>query len=503
MINQRKAGAILGYINLAVKSLVNLVYTPLLLSFVGQGDYGVFQTSNSFVFSLSLLSFGFSEAYVRFYTHKKVSETEEAIRELNGMYLFLYILICAIAIVAGILFSDNVRFFFSAGFTSAQIQLAHMLMVIMTFNIAVTLFSTVFDAFIIAHERFCFQQSCQLLTSISAPILAYVFLANGVGAVGAAIAQLLTSLLLMGLNARYAISTLKMRFSFRKFDIPLLRSIAVFSAWIFINQICELINQNVPNILLGAITGARAVAVFAVAVQIRSVFVSLSTAMSNVFIPKINQIVATSNDNAELTNLMTNVGRYQMILFSWIYGGFILLGRFFIDAWAGESFADAYYLIIAMVMPLMLPLTQNTGIEIQRARNKHKARSVAYLIMALMNVAFTILTAPYLGYWAPAIAYAVSIFLCNGLFMNWYYHNRLGINILHFWRRNIPVVVSAFLVVTLGKLITIFIGISSWLLFVVAGILYSSAFVCSLWLFVLSSGEKRAIIAYLPFFGNN
>ena len=50
MASQRKAGAILGYLNIIVKNLVNLVYTPMLLSFVGQADYGVYQTANSFVF---------------------------------------------------------------------------------------------------------------------------------------------------------------------------------------------------------------------------------------------------------------------------------------------------------------------------------------------------------------------------------------------------------------------------------------------------------------------
>ena len=80
MASQRKLGAILGYANIIVKNLVNLVYTPMLLAFVGQADYGVFQTSNSFVFSLSLLSFGFSEAYIRFYTQKKAHGTEGDIR---------------------------------------------------------------------------------------------------------------------------------------------------------------------------------------------------------------------------------------------------------------------------------------------------------------------------------------------------------------------------------------------------------------------------------------
>ena len=85
MASQRKVGAILGYANIIVKNLVNLVYTPMLLAFVGQADYGVYQTANSFVFSLTLLTFGFSEAYIRFYTLKRLNGTEDDVRSLNGM----------------------------------------------------------------------------------------------------------------------------------------------------------------------------------------------------------------------------------------------------------------------------------------------------------------------------------------------------------------------------------------------------------------------------------
>src|SRR5699024_12318145 len=74
MINQRKFGALLSYINIISKDLVNFLYTPFLLRFVGQANYGLFQMTNSVMLSLSLLSMGFSSAYVKFYITYKVKE---------------------------------------------------------------------------------------------------------------------------------------------------------------------------------------------------------------------------------------------------------------------------------------------------------------------------------------------------------------------------------------------------------------------------------------------
>ena len=499
MASQRKVGAILGYANIIVKNLVNLVYTPMLLAFVGQADYGVFQTSNSFVFSLSLLTFGFSDAYIRFYTQKKAKGTEGDIRQLNGMYLMLYVIICSVALALGLLFASHVETFFSGSFTPDQVGLAGELMAIMAFSVTCTLFSTIFDAYILAHEQFRFQQTRQMFTSLATPGFAFILLNLGMGAVGVALAQLAVNVTLLVLNARFAIAKLGMRFDVRRFDGALFRAIAAFSAWIFGNQICELVNQSVPNILLGALTSAITVSVFAVSLQIRSVFVSLSTVMSNVFVPKINQIVAESDDNSELTQLMTRVGRYQMFLFCWVYCGFFLLGRFFITKWAGDGFLDAYYLICAMALPLGVPLCQNTGIEIQRAKNRHKARSVVYLVMALINVVFTMAASPYLGYWAPAIAYIASIVLGNGLFMNWYYQARIGLDMGYFWKRNLPVVIASAAVLAVCMGLTMFLPVTGWLLFFVWGAIYTVLFAVVMWFFVLDAEEKASIVVKLPF----
>ena len=367
-------------------------------------------------------------------------------------------------------------------------------MSVMACSIAVTLFNSVFDAYAVAHEEFRFQQSRQMLTTLATPLFAYALLRLGFGVVGVAVAQLAVNLALLALNASFCLGRLEMRFDVRHLDAGLFRAIAAFSAWIFANQVCDLVNQNVPNVLLGALTSASAVAVFAVSVQVRNVFVSMSTTMSNVFVPKINRIVAESDDNGELTRLMTRVGRYQMALFCWVYGGFAVLGRFFVERWAGPGFSDAYWLVLAMTLPLVIPLTQNTGIEIQRAKNMHRARSVAMLLMAVVNVAVTLLASPIIGYWAPAVGYVASIALGNGAFMNWYYHRRVGLDMAFFWRRNLPVLLAGVAATALCLAGTALLPVGGWPSFLAWGLAYTALFAAALWTLVLG-GDERAEIA--------
>lgn len=495
MASQRKFGAVLGYANILVKNLVNLLYTPLLLHFLGQGNYGVFQMTNSVVFALTLLSAGFYGAYVRFYTMKKTHGTEDDVRRLNGMFLLVYLTVALLCIMLGVALVGGVDSLFAKGLTTDEISLTRDLMGIMVINIVITLLSTPFDSFIVVHERFLFQQSRQLLTTLAIPVIAVILLHFGMGAVGVAIAQLAVSTILLILNIKFAVSTLGMRFLFRGLDSKLFKAIAIFSFWIFLNQIFDLINNQVPNFLLGAMSSATAVATFAIAVQIRNIFFSMSTTMSNVFVPKINRIVATTDDNQVLTNLMTRVGRYQMILFCYLFGGFALLGQYFVKVWAGSANADAYWLALIMTLPVAIPLTQNTGIEIQRAKNRHKARSLIYILTSIIDILISVIFIPSLGYWATTIGYISSILLGTGLFMNWYYQYRIGLDMKSFWSEvGLVLASSTFLTVLCAVIAHFLLPVTSLFVFIVWGIIYSFAFFIFVWKVFLLKEERNHIV---------
>lgn len=498
MLGQRKAGVILGYTNIAIKNLVNLIYTPMLLSFVGQEEYGVYQSSYSFVFSLTALSLGFSQAYVRFYSQRRARGSDEEIRRLNGVYLVMYVVVSLLAFALGSVLSFNAGTLFSTGFSESQKALAASVMTIMSATIALTLFNTVFDAYIIAREEFRFQQLWQMITVLATPFLAFFFLLKGFGVVGVAIANMAVTALLLLVNGVFCIREKGMRFRIRHFDFSLFREIAVFSIWIFANEVCNIVNQNVPNMLLGALSSASAVAIFAISVQIRSVFGSLSMALSNVFRPEINRIVAEGDDNRRLTEIMTRVGRYQLMVVCWVLGGFTLLGLFFIEHWAGAGFSDAYWLILLMVLANLVPLVQTAGIEIQRAKNLHKTRSVAMLISALGNVVLTMCLARSIGYWAPAVGYAASVALCNGVFMNWYYQYRVGLDMTLYWKRCAPVLAVGVVATAFCLGGSALLPVVSWTSFLVWGLAYSLLFSAMMWRFVLDESERKILTSIIP-----
>ena len=79
------------------------------------------------------------------------------------------------------------------------------------------------------------------------------------------------------------------------------------------------------------------------------------------------------------------------------------------------------FIVLLPIILGMLPLTQNLGIEMQRAQNLHKYRSIIYGAMGHRKPRYQHLVCQYLGAIGCAIGTAVAVTLANALVMNIFY----------------------------------------------------------------------------------
>src|SRR5699024_8347029 len=244
MGNQRKHGAVLSYINIIAKNLVTFLYVPFLLRFVGQANYGLFQMTNSVMVSLSLLSMGFSSAYVKFYITYKVNKQYDQLKKLNALYLILFGGISIVALIIGAILVINTGTIFGRSLNASEIRLTTYLMAIMVFDVAITFISSVFDSNITVNEQFIFQQSRQLMQTFLVPIICIPLVLVGVGVLSIAITQISVTIVFLIININYCLKKLNMRFDFSNVDFSLLKELGIFSFFIFLNQIVDLINNN-------------------------------------------------------------------------------------------------------------------------------------------------------------------------------------------------------------------------------------------------------------------
>jgi O-antigen/teichoic acid export membrane protein len=199
----------------------------------------------------------------------------------------------------------------------------------------------------------------------------------------------------------------------------------------------------------------------------------------------------------EIDRLFIKVGRIQGIVVFLVITGYIFFGKQFISLWVGSEYAESYYVGLLLMIPESVPLTQNIGIEVQRAYNKQKARTFAYAGIAILNVILSIPLAVRFGAVGCAIGTCIALVLGNIIFMNWYYYKRLDIDIISFWREQFRLIPALIAPCIAGIAAKLFFDFDGFLELGAAILAYVGIYVCSMWLTGFNQSEKALIIGLL------
>ena len=498
-INQLKAGSILSYVQMALGVIVGVVYTPIMIRLLGQSEYGLYNTVSSTISMLAVLSLGFNSSYLRYYSIYKHRNDEEAIFRLNGLFLVIFLIIGIVALVCGMFLSFNLEMVFSNGLTPEEYGIAKILMILLTINLSVSFPMSVFSNIISAHERYVFLKLLGMAKTVLSPLLTLPLLLMGYRSIAMVAVTLIISVLTDTAYLIYVLCVLKNKFVFKTVEKGLFRDLLVFTSFLALNTIVDQINMNMGKFLLGRYNGTSAVAIYAVGYSLYQYYMLLSTSISGVFSPRIHKIInATNGDDVEqrteLTDLFTRVGRIQFLILMLIATGLVFFGKIFINFWAGKGYEEAYIVSILLVFSSSIALMQNLGIEIQRAENKHRFRSIAYLIMALVNLLLTMYLCPIYGALGAAAGTAISFVVANGLIMNIYYHRKCNINILHFWKSIAKLSRGLILPLIIGVIGNMLIKQRNMTYMLCGGIVYVILYISSMWLFGMNQYEKDLIV---------
>lgn len=492
-VNELRSGAVLSYVNLGLSSLIPFFYTPIMLRLLGSAEYGLYSLSSSVIGYFSLLSFGFGSAIIRYITIYRTSGEKEKERKIFGFFLMLYCGIAIIIILLGLVLAGNVEQIFQKGLSENEIGKMKILLLIMSFNTALSFPISVFSSVVMAHEKYVFRRLVDMLSTVAAPICNLIALYVGFRSVGMAVVSTIIQFIMLPLNVFYCIKGLEVSPKFAMIPKELVKEITGFSFFVFIGSIVDMLFWSTDKVILGMLTGTTAVAVYNIGGTFNSMITNLSASLSGVLTPRITTMVVTGGSNEELTDIFTRVGRIQYLVVALVVSGFTVFGKSFIELWAGRSYANAYWIAILTMFPLCVPLIQNTGLSIITAQNRHRFRSVVYLVIAIVNVIATYMVVPYWGEVGAAVCSGISYILGQGIIMNIYYHKAIGINIPWFWKNIIQMSWVPAIMLILGLTTVSYVEINSWFCFFVGVILFSACYAVFMMRFTMNSYEKDIV----------
>ena len=281
--SELKIGSILSYVQMALSTIISLVYTPVMMRMLGQNEYGLYQTVVTTISMLSVLNLGFGAGYVRYFSLYKSKNDNLAIHRLNGLFMSVFFTLGTIVLLCGLYISFNLKMVFDEGLSSSEYALAKILMVIQTSNLALSFPMSVFTSIISANERFMFLKTVAALKTVLAPMASFLFLLLGYRSIALSSVTVSVSLIADIAYIYYCFRKLNVKFCFKGFEKGLFKSLLAYSSFIAINLIVDQFNSSIPKLILSRFKGTAETAVYSVSLTLYHLYMLFSTAISGVF----------------------------------------------------------------------------------------------------------------------------------------------------------------------------------------------------------------------------
>ncbi len=494
MASEIKAGAILNYVSIVVRLATSFLLTPFVISSLGVEEYGLFMLSGSVIAWLALTDLGLGATVSKYVVTYRARGEHEQQAHFLGQSMMLFCLIALITLIAGGICFFHLDALFPK-LNAAQHETLEILFLLTLGNMILAIPLRPLGCVPGAYQKFVVPGIVSLCCSLLNTGLTVALLLLGFKAIGLTVLAVGMGVLNLLWGLFYTLRILKAKVKFSRPDWLLYRGMFGFSIWIFLGQLMDIFYWQAGSPILANVCGTTAVAVFTLGISFSSYFMTASTAISGVLAPKLMHMVALDASKEDLTNVMIRAGRLQLFLLTSILLGFAFLGQDFLRIWVGKSMGENVSTVwlgaIAVIVPLIIPLTQNTGLAILQALNIHRGRAIILFYSSLVCVVLGYVLSLFLGPIGMFIGTAISLTFGQVIMINLYYKRRAGLLIGTYFRRTyLPMLLPALFLSAAGIALTYLWQVETWAnLFTAIGA-YGTVILVTLFCLYLNREEK-------------
>ncbi len=488
-----KRGVIISYLTLAVNICAGFFYTPWLIKSIGQSDYGLYTLATSFI-SIFLFDFGISAAVSKFANQYIASGEQEKVDKFVSTAYKLYIFVDAIILGILVLGYCFIHQIYGALSTNEIEKFKVVYLIVGLYSILSFPFITL-TGVLNAYEKFAFTKLCELIQKLGTVAVMVVILLFGGGLYELVLVNALMGLFVCFLKLVAVKKQTPVTLKFSNAEKAYTKEIFGYSIFSTISSLAQRLIFNLMPTILGIVTGSVAIAIFGVGSTLEGYAYMISGAVNGMFFPKISRIVKNENYEESLLNLMVRVGRLQFSIISFIFVGFLCVGRDFILLWVGTEYMPAYIGTLALLLPSLLRVPQQIAQTAMLATGKVKTQAWVYCVAAGVNI---LLAFPMAYYWG-ALGAMLSICIANivrFIIMNCMYHKKLNLNIFSFAKRcyfamSLPLIVTC----VVGILCNYLFGDITWLNFLLRVVIITFVYWISMWFTTFNKEEKNLFLS--------
>lgn len=488
----------LSYISIILTNFVGIVLTPFIIRQLGDSEYGLYILIGSLLSYIGVLDFGLNNTIVRFVAKYRATNDREGEENFLATTMLIYSGISMVIVCIGIAIYFNLEFVFDK-LTPQELGKAKIMFVILIFNLALTLPGGSFNAICSAYERFVYPRTLNIVKYIFRSITVVAILLLGGDAISIVCLDTIVNLTVIGLNGYYVFRHLNVRFKLHIFQAAMVKRIFSYSVWIFIFAMVGQFQWRSGQVILGMLTGTKAVAIYGIGILLGTYYGAFSAAISSVFLPRATRMIVHEASVTELTSMMIRVGRFALISLLMILGGFILFGRQFVHLWVGDYYMDSWPIAVIIMFAYTIPLVQTFAISILEARSK-------FSFKAIVSISFigigTLIGACLVRFFGPI---GITIGCTGGwvlsqIVINIYLQRVIGLEVSRFFKELLTGLLPTFIIILIFGYCLNFIPGNSWVNLILKISIFMLLYASMLFKFGMNNSEIKAVKDVLPGF---
>ncbi len=458
---------------------------------LGNEEYGLYTLIGAFVGYLSILDLGLNNAIVRYVAKYKAQKDKKGEANFLAISLLIYAGIGVLLVLFGIIFYFNVDNLFRDTLNFEQLQKAKWMLIILIINLGFTLPGGAFTGICTGYEAFVFPRILSIAKYVLRVIMVVAILNLGADALGIVILDSILNLGFILVTLWYVLKKLDVKFKLKKFEWVYVKDIFSYSIWIFIFGLVYQFQWRSGQVILGTHLDTVTVAIFGIGVMLGIYFTTFGNIINRLILPKAVKSVFNNSTPKVLTEQMTKVARVSLFLLLFVFGGFVVIGKDFIELWVGQTYQNSYYIALLIMVVYIMPIAQGYAHSILEAKKLLKFKTLSFLIASVLGL----IIGGYLSYSyaeiGMIIGLVIPLFLLQWVIMNLYYLNKINLNI-HSFFKGIFSILLAFtsLILILNYIYSMYEV--SWLNFILKAIIYS-LFVMIISYLLMNTYEKKII----------
>ncbi len=491
MASQIRRGAVLSYATVAFNALTGLLYTPWMVSVIGNDYYGLYTLATS-VINIFVMDFGLGDAVSRFLSKYYAEGDEQSANEFLGMVLRLYFGIAALLFVVLLVVYLNADAIY-ARLSAGQLIVFKRLFIVAALYSVVSFPLASLNGMLEANELFVKLNGCNLARRVLTVGLIVVSLVMGAGVYALVVINAAVGLVFGAVKIAIVRRDTGISPAFTRCGELRIREVLGFSAWTMVVQIAQRFIFALMPSIIAMVSNSKEIAVFGLASSLESYVWTVANALNGMFMPKVTRVLHGDSPEENIQALAVRVGRIQLLITGAIIVVFAAIGHDFITCWVGPEYDTLWLATLLLILPELVELPTMIEGTALVAVGRVKERGLAYIVMAATNLVLGYALSGPFGAVGACLAICVAYFV-RTMGMCVFYDRFLGFKLSSFARDTYADwFVPAAMTVVAGLVLSHVLPLAGWSRFVVEAIVEATVYCASCWILTLDASNKERV----------